>query len=214
MLHTTVDKPNLIDYSTYIDTPTDDFNTHRKILKHYLEHTDGNIIEFGVGYGSTPIILDHIKNTNRHLISIENDAEWINKIKTDFPPSDNHSYVLLNDHNEIPLISKVIREKIANISICFIDNKPWDARIIAMNEFKNVAEYIMIHDVDYFPNNNLFGKRLKYPDSPDSFDFSDVCNPMNPDNWQLYYPDKPWPGPTGPPTLVFSCINKNIYKNI
>jgi hypothetical protein len=66
------------------------------------------------------------------------------------------------------------------------------ARLWTLDYFLNGGEYI-IHDVDYFPKNGIFGKCIGSLD----FDFSDKFN-----KWKVYYPDNPWPGSTGPPTLV------------
>lgn len=84
----------------------------------------------------------------------------------------------------------------SNFSLCFIDSSPWSSRELAMKYFENKSEYILIHDVDWFPTNKRFGTVLQ---GAHNFNFDDVSK-----NWNLYYPKKPWPAPTGPPTLVYS----------
>ena len=182
-----------------------DYSTHQPFLKYYIQHTFGDILEFGTGDGSTGFILDLIKDTNRRLISIENNKEWYDKMTNLYPPTSRHIYHFVDDYKTFTLPKNVSG---IPYSVVFIDSSPWESRIKAMNQFKNDAEYIIIHDVDYFPNNGLFGKIVKNDIVP-TFDFSDISN-----NYQLYYPKKPWPAPTGPPTLVFSNIGKDINNTI
>jgi len=185
---------------------SDPFATHQLFLKYYIQHTNGDVIEFGTGHGSTPLILDLIKNTTRKLVSVESDAEWFEKMKSMYPESSQHSYHFINDwEKDIVTLHNHLKN---NFSICFIDSAPWHSRVLAMNLFKDKAEYIFIHDVDYFPNNGVFGKTI----SPYTFDFSDICGDTK--NWQVYFPYQPWPSPTGPPTLVFTTKNKHIQRTI
>ena len=170
--------------------------THQKFLKHYLEKTTGNVLELGCGFGSTPLILETIKNTNRKLVSVDNNLEWINKMKTYCPENDNHTYIFTDNWQKT--ISNLTNQK---WSIVFIDQNPWEARAMSLYAFKNIADYVIVHDVDYFPKRNIFGNYISAFD----FDFSNEFK-----HWKLYYPDKPFPYPTGPPTLVGSNLNFQV----
>lgn len=166
----------------------DPYATHQKYLAHYIKKTTGDIVEFGTGHGSTGFILDLIKGTGRKLLSLENDRKWYHKMIELYPPNDDHSYIFVKDWKEE--LAKLDKNA---YSIVFVDQSPWEARMWTMEYFLDTAEYILIHDVDYFPKHELFGKCL----GSFSFDFSDKFK-----KWQVYYPEQPWPGPTGPPTLV------------
>jgi hypothetical protein len=200
-----------------LNMPLDSFNTHRPFLKQFIENTDGNIIEFGTGYGSTPFILNLIKGTNRKLISFENDLEWLNEIKTRYPESDNHKYFFSeNWETDIPMLAKILSMTF-HIDICFIDSKPWESRVLAMNCFKNISKYVMIHDVDYFPSNGIFGhieifKKNVVDETLGIFshEFKYIFPDIS-DYWKLYYPPSPWPVETGPPTLIF-CMKEEHSK--
>jgi len=175
----------------------DPYATHQQFLKWYIEKTDGDIIEFGCGDGSTGLILDLIKGTNRKLLSLENDPYWLSKMFSQYPPSDTHEYVFVDDSNGWKeTISKLNKY---SYQVVFIDQSPWEARVWALDHFLSSADYIIVHDVDYFPTNNIFGKIVKHDTDPPQFDFSDKFK-----KWALYYPPEPWPAPTGPPTLVGS----------
>lgn len=179
---------------------TDPFGTHQEFLEFYIKQTAGEIIEFGTGNNSTGLIRDCIQNTNRKLISVESNIEWLNKMKSEYPENENHSYIFVNENDWEDYINNI--EK-TDYSVVFIDQAPWIARKWTLDKFKNDAEYVIIHDVDYFPVNNIFGKVI----SEFEFDFSDISN-----NYKVYYPAKPYPYKTGPPTLVFSNIGKTIYE--
>lgn len=178
----------------------DPFATHQKFLEHYIKKTQGDIIEFGTGDGSTGFILELIKNTNRTLISVENNKNWYNKMIDLYPETLNHKYVFVEDWE---MTIKTFDP--SKYSIVFIDQSPWEARKWTLDHFKNDAEYVLIHDVDYFPKHNIFGKVITQYD----FDFSDCF-----ENWKLYYPETPWPSNTGPPTLVGSNVVSSTIDKI
>lgn len=170
---------------------TDPYATHQRFLRKYIEHTSGDIIEFGIGHGSTPLILELIKDTNRKLVSVENNLEWLKKMQSLYPANVNHEYIFLDDwEKDISTIAPGCM-----FSICFVDSAPWESRIIAMKAFEHRAEYVLVHDVDYYPVYGFFGT----VQGPHSFDFSDIS-----DKYIVYFPDHPWPSETGPPTLVYT----------
>jgi len=176
------------------------FYTHKKFLEWYIRKTSGDIVECGTGDGSTGFILDLIKGTNRKLLSLENNYEWYNKMLIKYPETENHKYIFVKDWDKE--ISNLDKDK---YDIVFIDQSPWSARVTTMNHFLNSAKYIIIHDVDYFPRNGIFGKCI----SQFEFDFSDKFN-----KWKLYYPSTPWPCSTGPPTLVGSNVKDTCVCSI
>ena len=169
---------------------TDPYATHQEFLKLYVEKTQGDIIEFGIGHGSTGFILELIKNTGRKLTSVENNKGWFDEIRGQYPESEQHEYVFVQDDDWNATITSFDPSKYC---LVFIYQSPWDARTLTMNHFKNDSDYIMIHDVDYFPVNNIFGKEIGFR----QYDFSDCFIKS-----KVYYPEEPWPAPTGPPTLV------------
>jgi hypothetical protein len=186
----------------------DPYATHQPFLEWYINKTSGDIIEFGIGHGSTGFILELIKGTNRKLLSLENDKKWYDEIVQLYPPNENHEYIFVEDWKEE--LNKLDKNK---YSIVFIDQSPWEARIWTMDYFLDTADYILVHDVDYFPKSGLFGKVLptlieikKNINLEPTFDFSDKFK-----NWKLYYPKQPWPSKTGPPTLVGTNKELEIF---
>lgn len=163
-----------------------EYYTHQKFLDFYLKNTTGDILELGTGFGSMDIISKY--RDNRRVISVDNNKEWIEKTKEKYPETENHKYIYTDNWNEI--IYKLADHK---WSVVFIDQSPWEARVLSYCALKDTADYIIIHDVDYFPERGVFGKKL----GSENFDFSAEFK-----KWKLYYPEKPYPAPTGPPTLI------------
>ena len=191
------------------------YGTHQPILVELLLNTTGNIIEFGCGNTSTDLIKTVIKGTNRKLISLESNLEWFNKFK--HLEDENHKLFFVDAGNDdcdstgkfwIDFINS--HDLITNMDfdVCFIDQSPWTARTYALNHYINKIKWIIVHDVDYFPNAGKWGKILaKIPTSNKKLnkyqmDFSDVSEHFN-----VYYPpDEYFAGDTGPPTLLCSNL--------
>jgi hypothetical protein len=180
----------MTDYPTY---------THQPFLDKYIRETTGDVIEFGAGDGSTGLICKLLEGTGRKLVTVENSIEWLERMKSVFPENDQHEYIFTtNWYNTIQTFPK------DRFDVIFIDQNPWMARKWTMDYFKNSsAKYVIIHDVDYFPVNGIFGKRL----GEFTFDFSEQFKDYN-----VYYPEKPWPYKTGPPTLVGTNNNQVLFE--
>jgi hypothetical protein len=199
---------------------TDSFGTHRPCLIDLVKNTTGNIIEFGCGNSSTILIKDLIKNTDRKLISLESNLEWLNKFK--HLEDDNHKLFHIkagtcdNDATGKIWIDFIKNNKLINnldFEVCFIDQSPWTARTHALNYFKDKIPYIIVHDVDYFPVHNKWGKAVQIT-APEgkkvyNMDFSDIVK-----HYRVYYPPLEYfAGPTGPPTLLCSSVLNDTEFN-
>jgi hypothetical protein len=92
----------------------------------------------------------------------------------------------------------------------FIDQSPWEARTLSLEMFKEISEYVLVHDCDYFPHNNIWGKEIKPiegPENPGQRDYSDVLK-----HHKEFFPIT-WQCSTGPPTLIGSQFNEIFIKN-
>ena len=199
---------------------TDAYGTHRPCLIDLVTHTTGNIIEFGCGNSSTKLIKELIKNTDRILISLESDLDWLNKFK--YMEDNNHKLFYINAGNvDNDATGKIWIDFIKNnklingldFEVCFIDQSPWTARTHALNYFKDKCPYIIVHDVDYFPVHNKWGKAVQI-EAPKGkcvydMDFSDIVK-----QYKVYYPPlEHFAGSTGPPTLLCSDVLTDVEFN-
>ncbi len=162
--------------------------THQKFLAHYIQKTKGAVLELGTGFGSTPLLRELLNNSGRKLISVDHNQEWINKMKEICPPNEFHEYIYTD--NWCGTIMELTKYK---FDVVFIDQNPWEARAIALYAFKDLVDYTIVHDVDYFPRHKIFGNYI----SDFEFDFGKEFQ-----KWKVYFPPKPFPYVTGPPTLV------------
>jgi len=193
---------------------SNEFATHQPVLWTYLNETEGPVLELGSGYGSTMLLHIYCQKMNRILYTVDDNPAWLNKFTS--CASDMHRFVLLNkivgNHEDAShWISFLNREEIrsAQWGLVFIDQSPWEARYHSAEILKNNAQILIIHDCDYYPENNkYFGKviqRLQPYSTEGEYDFSDMFKYS-----QVYFPKKPWPAPTGPPTLAGSQTISNL----
>ena len=202
----------------------DPFGTHRPTLVELIKNTTGNILECGCGNSSTVLIKDLIKGTDRKLVSLESNEEWLSKFK--HMEDENHKMYFINCGNNdddetgnawVEFIKT--NEYIQNLSfeVCFIDQSPWTARTKTLHYLKEKSKYIIVHDVDYFPGHKKWGtiKNRLHTNNNSLFkyemDFSDVAK-----NYKVYYPpEHSFAGPTGPSTLLCSSIvNKKEFESM
>lgn len=195
----------------------DAWSTHQPVLYAIAMSTKGPIIEFGCGNGSTDLLHEICEKEGRTLITLEDDLEWLNKFTQKYlGKGDNASnsgwhkfyYVpgkrlddLENPAHWVDFMDNFELLSSIEFDVCFIDQAPWLARYETLKRMKDKARFVVVHDADYFPMNNIFGKTIKPIINRNSgeFDFSDVFS-----TFRVYFPDQPWPGDSGPPTLLGS----------
>jgi hypothetical protein len=183
--------------------------------------TTGPIIEFGCGYGSTDLLHEICEKEGRTLITLDDNLEWLNKftrkyLGQGYNPDNSgwHKFYFVpgkkwNDHENpahwVDFIDKFELLSSLNFDVCFIDQSPWLARYETLKKMKDKARFVVIHDAEHYPMNNIFGKVIRpiVNNQPGEFDFSDVFSAF-----QVFFPNQPWPGSYGPPTLIGSNFEK------
>jgi hypothetical protein len=155
------------------------FSTHRPILCEALLRTNGKIIEFGCGYGSTPILHNFCMSHDRKLVTVESSYDWLRVFSKD--ACQFHELILVKDWDDF---LKGVNG--SDYAFAFVDQEPWSARVSTILALKDKTRFIILHDCDYFVDNGL----ISYDDT---FKFH-----------KQYTPPKPWPFPSGPPTLLGS----------
>ncbi len=204
---------------------TNDWATHQPVLYEMAIRTKGAIIEFRCGYNSTEILHEICKTTGRTLISIEDDRDWINMFmemyKGDGYEEDNsgwHKFYHVagkphidNDTEAlhwVEFLDSFSLLQTMDFDLAFVDQSPWRARLETINRIKEKVRFIILHDCDCFAT-DLFplGVTLRPADSsnqiPGVFDFSKTFR-----NFKVFFPLRPWPGGSGPPTLLGSSFEE------
>jgi len=193
---------------------TNGYYTHQPIFIEIMKFTNGNILECGCGDGSTTMIKENIKNTNRKLVSLESNLNWLNKY-THLTDS-SHELYHIDAGNEDTIetgnkwVEFINQKKLNDFDIVFLDSSPWLSRKCCFDYFLNKAKIIIIHDFDYFPIHNIIGsvsiKETTYYKGKSQEKIT--CNLEGiVKNYKLFYPPAEYFfDVTGPPTLVCSNI--------
>jgi len=110
--------------------------SHIGMLVDIILKTKGDVLELGIGWGSTPVL--HELCRDRYLISLENDYEVFKSfIKFD-------TYWHRVDY--VKNWDNVTYDK--PYSVAFIDNKPARRRRTDIKLLKPYADFIVIHDTE------------------------------------------------------------------
>ncbi len=108
--------------------PMNDYSSHRHLLYLALKNTNGTVVEFGCGYGSTPLVKAYCESVGREFISLETDPIWASKFEGTEVIDNFGNYV--ND----------------NIGLLFSDGKPGEERKDRLQQFAPLAKVIVVHD--------------------------------------------------------------------
>jgi hypothetical protein len=200
---------------------TNDWATHQPVLYEMAMRTTGPIIEFGAGDNSTVILHEICKKQKRILVTVDDNAGWLSKFATryindGFKPDNSgwHKFVFVpgrvgdeDPSHWIHFLDTSELLKTINFELCFVDQAPWRGRSETVLRLKDKVKYIILHDCDYFAH-GLLGKMIK-PYTVRGvcpiLDFSDTFK-----YFKVFFPLNPWPGESGPPTLLGSNFDPDL----
>lgn len=114
------------------------WSTHMALLIKVMLVSKGDVVEVGGGLYSTPLLHWMCKNMDRKLITYENDPTFIELAKGF--QSENHHVIIIENWDEMDF--KTHR------GVVFIDHHPNERRAIDVINFKDSADYIVIHDTE------------------------------------------------------------------
>lgn len=113
----------------------ENWSNHRYLLWEALEKTEGDVVEMGMGHGSTPFLYQYCKDAGRKLYSYENSFDWFEKCR-DFNPENSFH---ITDWD-------VVAERHLTPSVLFIDHAPGGRRKIDLVNFALRARIVVLHD--------------------------------------------------------------------
>lgn len=113
----------------------ENWSNHRHLLLEALKLTDGDVVEMGMGHGSTPFLYQWCKDNGRTLYSYENSLDWFEKCEKFNPENSFH----ITDWD-------VVAEKHLTPSVLFIDHAPGHRRKFDLATFALRARIIVLHD--------------------------------------------------------------------
>ncbi len=116
------------------------WNNHRPLLLLALQNTKGNVLELGMGDGSTPYLHEYCDTNNRKLYSMDNNIEYYERFKG-----------LQNKAHQITCVQwgETLFDKIKTIGVALIDHAPAEQRHIDAILLKDKADIIIVHDAEH-----------------------------------------------------------------
>ena len=120
---------------------THEFYTHQPYFIEIIKLTNGNILECGCGDGSTKMIKEQIKNTNRKLTSLESNLEWFNKYT--YLADSFHELYHIDTGNDDTIetgndwVNFIKQNKLNDFEIVFLDSSPWMSRKCCFDYYLN-----------------------------------------------------------------------------
>lgn len=114
----------------FVDGVKGNWDNHRPLLLLGLDLTEGLVVEFGSGEGSTPHLRQYCQDQNRNFESWESNKEWAKKTGSNYTSS-----------WEMPSVYR-------KCGLFFCDHAPGEHRHVVVERMANKADIIVIHDTE------------------------------------------------------------------
>jgi len=134
------------------------YNSHLPVLIKALSITSGDVLEFGTGFFSTPVI--HWMCLKRNILSYESN-EFFWKQNRQYH-TDNHSILWVKDWSQVTYNTA---------DVALVDLAPAKERIRIITELPNKVKLVIIHDTE---NEKEYNYNKIYPLFKYRFDFNIV----------------------------------------
>ena len=132
------------------------WGSHQPVLLHMLNTIkDGRVIEFGMGYNSTPLLSIICKAQGRKLISMDNSDKYLICFR-----KFRHPMIKFTDDN--------VQYPEGKFSLALVDAHPAHLRQEFINNMKGRVDYFIVHDTE----NLLKGMECPYGYDFDGFRFA------------------------------------------
>jgi len=123
------------------------WDSYKPLLWEALQNTDGDVVELGMGDGSTEKLHNYCKENNRKLFSYESNLEWYKKFEKF------RTYAKREDHfHEVEYVGdnwEVFQERHREpIGVLFSDEAPGHMRKYNISMYATLAKVIVVHDAD------------------------------------------------------------------
>lgn len=121
-------------------TPTNNDLSYYPLLYKALQMTKGDILEFGTGHGSTPLLHEWLQaNKGRMLYSFDEKPEWLDKFT--HMECSRHRFKLITDWD-------YVYDNHKDAEVIFIDHAPGERRKDDIFKFKDTKGIIVCHDTE------------------------------------------------------------------
>ena len=114
------------------------YSTHLTMLTKAIHATKGDVLELGVGDGSTPVLHRLCAAQGRRLVSMDNDAAYLERFESFRSPL--HELILVDDWDNADIERPW--------SVVLVDHRPGARRKTDAARLAPFAEYVVCHDTD------------------------------------------------------------------
>lgn len=166
------------------------FFSHMPVLAAAVAMSDGPVIEFGTGWGSTPMLHMMCGMRGRFLVSMDTDEAWARTFGDGYFCPRRHEFKVLAPATlgvvkRVELVEEYARSmaQACQWGVVFVDCAPGEARGRVVMAFKGRAKWIVAHDYDESPTNTNGYGPLK-----DAFKHRSVMKRMRP--WTVVWSDE------------------------
>lgn len=143
------------------------YATHETFLQACLDHLENlktpyRVLELGTGGRSSEIFANHVaKSSLARYVALESNDSYLREHKEKHS-SDRTELVRIDASNSwFKAISDILKKQTSEqIGLVFLDSSPWESRTLALSLLAEKADFIMVHDVDYFPREGAWGLDL------------------------------------------------------
>lgn len=115
------------------------WNSYLPLLWAALENTQGDVVELGMGDGSTEKLHEYCKSNGRLLYSYDSNKEWFHRFERF--RTNRHAVEWVGHNWQI-----MIERHRAKIGVLFSDEAPGEMRKYNVSMFCNLAQIIVVHD--------------------------------------------------------------------
>lgn len=160
---------------------TNAYATHQPVLIDVIERVKPQVVlELGCGMGSTYLLHEMAHRIGFRLFTVESDLEWYGKFRNSMQDS-KHAWLYSSDVERMELDGDTLEALDmmdgASPDIVFIDQGSWASRQASINHWRDVAQFLIVHDADvysheqahfkwnrmfYIPNNVGVGELPEY----------------------------------------------------
>jgi hypothetical protein len=184
------------------------YGSHRFVLNEILKRVTKPVLELGAGDHSTIQIDEALKDRKIVITTIDDSKVWLSR----YWKLESEKHKLL--FKSISEIREFYKNDNTEYGLVFIDLGDWGLRAEAINKYKDTADYIILHDCNYFPENGFFGTSTKLINKrtykPGIRNYDDVFK-----YWTEYFMEG-W-NRYSPPTLLGSnkiCLKKIVVEKM
>lgn len=148
------------------------FATHAPFLEAALRWSrrkmsrDQSMVIFEVGTGgesSRIFTREIVSNIRAELRGFENSQVWIDDYITKHGQHPRRLLIEIKSEDDWrrQVLENVNALSDSDFLVAFIDSSPWKSRADSLDVLKSRADIVLVHDVDYFPSNAIFGEEVE-----------------------------------------------------